>query len=101
VASNSEFLGNVEGWNIATSTGDAQTSRVADSFPNPAIDEVNVKGYAGETLKVFNLAGQLMLNQPLSEGWNLVDVRNLASGLYLMQKNNPVGDTRTERLMVH
>lgn len=100
LASNSQFLDNVEGWNVTTGTEDKYTSFDAHSFPNPAVTEVNVKGYAGETLKVFNLAGQLVHNQALSEGWNAINIQDLAPGLYLMQKNNPLGDTRNERLVV-
>lgn len=100
IANNSELINNVEGWNFTTSLATLSIEKEQNLFPNPAISEVNVMGNAGETLKVFNLAGQVVRTEMLTEGWNTVAVEDLAPGLYLLQTNNNNGLTRTERLVV-
>ncbi len=101
MANNSELLSNVEGWNMTTSVPNAQESQEIPSFPNPAVDEINVNGSVGETLYIYNLAGRLVSSTPLVEGWNSVEVESLARGLYLLQTAGKKGINRTERLVIH
>lgn len=100
LANNSELIDNVEGWNFSTSLSALSREKEMNSFPNPASNEVNVMGHAGETLKIFNLSGQLVRSQMLTDGWNTIHVGSLSPGLYLLQSNSNHAQTRTERLVV-
>ena len=57
-------------------------------FPNPTADYFTITAPEFMTLNVFNNAGQLVLNQLLNEGNNLVDVTGLARGTYNLMFEN-------------
>lgn len=57
-------------------------------YPNPAAAELHVQLLAieGEAeLKLYNLAHQLVKQQPLIAGENSIDIKDLAEGLYLAE----------------
>lgn len=100
IANNSELIENVAGWNFTTSIHSNEKSELISSYPNPAVDILNVNGSAGETLLIYNLAGRLVYSSALVEGWNSVEVESFSPGLYLLQTLGNNNFTRTERLII-
>lgn len=57
-------------------------------YPNPAVDNFTINAPEFLTLNIYNSTGQLVLNQQLNEGNNLVDVTGLARGTYNLMFEN-------------
>jgi hypothetical protein len=55
-------------------------------YPNPTADFINVDGVDVKNVKVFNLDGQLVLNDTT----NKVDVSNLYKGIYILIVNDSI-----------
>ncbi len=53
-------------------------------YPNPAQNEVFIKGICGEIVKVFDNGGKLVKQEIINER---LDISNLASGVYYIQVN--------------
>ena len=53
-------------------------------YPNPTVDELWLKGFAGGNVRVLDAQGRTVLGQSLLEGQSL-NVRALPSGIYLLQ----------------
>lgn len=57
----------------------------ADMYPNPATDAVNImieEEFTSGTIDIFNMQGQLVFSQELSEQQNKIDVSSFVSGIY-------------------
>lgn len=100
IANNSELKDNVVGWDVNTSTRMAQHVHPDQMYPNPASDQIQVKGTAGETFRIFDLSGRLIQSLPLNDGWNRIDVGSLTPGVYVTQTSG-MHREETERLVVH
>lgn len=64
-------------------------SNVAISvYPNPATDVVNVSianATADARIAVTDLAGKILITQPVVRGTNTIDIRQLAKGMYMLK----------------
>lgn len=57
-------------------------------YPNPVESALHIKtngAFENGTVAIYNLAGELMLQTPLTSQQSLVDVSGFASGMYLLQ----------------
>lgn len=70
-------------------------------FPNPASSSVNflVSGAETSTLRVFDLQGRLVHQQPLG-GEASIDVNAWSNGLYVWQVSDPTGQVQRGKLQV-
>ena len=100
IANNSELKDNVVGWNVNTSTRMTQQVYPDQIYPNPASDQIHVKGAPGDTFRIFDLSGRLIQSLPLNDGWNRIDVGSLTAGVYVTQTSG-MHRAETERLVVH
>ena len=64
-------------------------------YPNPASGKVNVITYMSERaiISIYNLQGQLLLQQQVQQGKTDIDICELAKGVYIVRSN---GNTRVE-----
>lgn len=99
---NSTFIDNI---NISgvVSTSDYETSTFS-MYPNPADKQVNLyfeNIEENSSLRIFNLLGQPVFSQTslsAKESWIVIDVSNLASGVYFVSLRN--GNTETTKKLV-
>jgi len=56
-------------------------------YPNPAIDKLNVDVPKAGTFKLFDIAGQLILEKAISSGHNEINLGNLPAGAYEVSVN--------------
>jgi len=63
-------------------------------FPNPTTSEVNVTTTVQTTLEIMDMYGRLLINQPISEGQNIIHLAELPIGLLIFV----VGDQRCKVL---
>ncbi|MBQ8046484.1 MAG: T9SS type A sorting domain-containing protein [Prevotella sp.] len=54
-------------------------------IPNPASDEVAIRGAKGNTVTLFDLSGRKVMEQPFDARQAVVDVSRLASGAYILR----------------
>ena len=80
---------------IAILAQSSQTLEVAElalahdvtAYPNPTVSQIYFGGnqsLSGKKVSVFNTAGQLVLQQPVSAD-NAIDLQSLSQGIYLIQ----------------
>jgi hypothetical protein len=69
-----------------TASIDAQSALKFKAYPNPAKDFVTIELLNGgkETIKVYDILGNLQLTQSISSG-DKVDIHNLAKGIYVLR----------------
>ena len=85
-------------------TLDLETSEadgVLYAFPNPVKDILNVKISGSKTAKldVINFAGQRVLSQDIKEASTVVDVSNLASGIYIIKVTDEQQHVQTKKII--
>ncbi|MFN8273482.1 MAG: T9SS type A sorting domain-containing protein [Flavobacteriaceae bacterium] len=69
---------------------EVEISPTVTAFPNPTSDAIEFKTSQtlnGEMIRVFNLAGQTVLEQKLTET-NQLNISNLSAGTYLVRFDN-------------
>jgi len=55
-------------------------------FPNPAINDIEISSREViESVNVYNISGQIVLQKSVNSTGDVMDVSNLTSGVYLMQ----------------
>jgi hypothetical protein len=57
-------------------------------FPNPAKNILYVNSQAGAEVKIYNIAGSLVMSKITSSANEKLNISNLPSGLYLIKVNN-------------
>jgi hypothetical protein len=81
-------------WNVTSiTTGISSHSSLETNirvFPNPVIDFLNITTPIDATLKLYNINGQLVMTEKVTEGDNKIFVENLASGIYIATVNSKV-----------
>ena len=74
-----------------TPTEDVQlTATTMRVYPNPTQDALIVSGAEGTRLRVYNLNGELLIEQPVSGDETTVNVTSLPAGTYLLLTGNQV-----------
>lgn len=70
-------------------TQSTDATNTVNIYPNPAIDTVHIESTLDiHTIQVFNLYGSTVLT---SDATNIIDIKNLATGMYIMQLNSNQG----------
>lgn len=54
-------------------------------YPNPFTEYIIVKSDKAQTLKMFNISGQCLMNTIVKEGNNRIEVQSLPKGTYLVE----------------
>lgn len=75
------------------STGTASIDEVLKNFefslyPNPTNSWLNISVSESSDITIFNLLGEEIAQQHLTEGTNKVDTRNFENGVYIVQNSN-------------
>jgi chitinase len=70
-----------------TSQQELEAQKPFQLFPNPASDFINLDGtnLLGETVKVYDISGQILLQQTITNNTVTMDISSLSSGLYFVQ----------------
>lgn len=69
-------------------------------YPNPSVDFVNVDADTEGSVKIYSISGQLLIDEPVNEGVNNIDINALSQGTYLLQFSNAKGNSSTKKLIV-
>jgi len=73
----------------STATGLGNTGQgILTVYPNPFTDYIIVKLDKVQTLKLFSISGQCLINAIVFEGNNRIDVQSLPKGTYLLKAGN-------------
>jgi len=85
------FVVKVDGNGLIVWTQEIQPDKAMFSiYPNPGRDQIQTKMPAGEfEFELFNLNGQVLINQPVNHKMNSVNTSNLIPGLYFYRIINP------------
>lgn len=57
-------------------------------YPNPVKDNLTITTSEGETIELYNTAGQLLLTQPAADTTTVVNLENISSGIYLLKTSS-------------
>jgi len=57
-------------------------------YPNPFTEYIIVKSDRNQTMKLFNISGQCLINTNITSGENRIDVQSLSKGTYIVQCGN-------------
>ena len=66
------------------------SSNNLDVFPNPASNSFFIEGHSGEHLTITSMFGEIVRMQTLSEGRNEIDITQLATGVYFIERNSQI-----------
>ncbi|MGC3977330.1 MAG: T9SS type A sorting domain-containing protein [Paludibacteraceae bacterium] len=77
-------------YTIDISTGLNNNKLQLSIYPNPFTEYIIVKSEKNQTMKIFNISGQCVINTQLKPGDNRIDVRSLPKGNYLLQCSREV-----------
>lgn len=82
---------------VGVSVYEQETSVVA-AYPNPFTDQLNIQvaDFAGVTLEVRNLRGQLITQQRLTGEWVALQAEEWSSGIYLITISTATGIQRVK-----
>lgn len=69
-------------------------------YPNPANDMIHITCTSQGSIRIFNLAGQVVLQTSTQKGTNRVNIEELNPGLYMVQYVNESGNTSTQKLLI-
>lgn len=84
-------------------SGVGVTENLIDKFsiyPNPSVDFVYVDADTKGSVKIYSISGQLLIDKPVNEGVNNIDINALSQGTYLLQFSNAKGNSSTKKLIV-
>jgi hypothetical protein len=69
-------------------------------YPSPASSVITVKGEELKTIEVYNLQGQLLIQQCVSSAESHIEITALADGFYLLKMEGTNGALQTQRIFV-
>ena len=69
-------------------------------YPNPANELINISCSNQGSIRIINLAGQVVLQARTEKGINRINVEELNPGLYMVQYVNESGNTSTQKLLI-
>ncbi|MCC7299251.1 MAG: T9SS type A sorting domain-containing protein [Bacteroidia bacterium] len=85
--------------NVATNHIKPTTVNTNHIYPNPAADKVNIKIYKKTTVAVYNNMGALVYKNNADNEILVIDLSNLANGMYYVQLSDELG-TNIQKLNV-
>lgn len=75
--------------NNVTSINELEDIKV-NIFPNPTVDILNIESENIKDVKVFDMAGKLLLIKAVNRKSKTIDVSHLPTGSYLLSANNKI-----------
>ena len=72
------------------------SEREFNLYPNPASESFTVNGKNGDVIQIVSLNGEIVRTQTLHEGFNVISVSDLSSGVYVVKSGH-----RSSRLVIH
>ena len=65
-------------------------------YPNPANDNITIENTSLNNIKdamisIYNIQGQLLIQQPMSQAKTNIDIAGLARGMYFVEVNTENG----------
>ena len=70
-------------------------------YPNPVMNEQITVTVANATqVRLFDLNGRVVLTEQLNVGSNLIDIRNLSAGAYVLVSQSAEGVTSSKKVVV-
>lgn len=75
-------------YTVDPSTGLNKSNSQLCIYPNPFSEYIIVKADKAQTLKLFNISGQCLINTIVKGGDNRIDVQSLPKGTYVLQSGN-------------
>jgi len=76
------------------------TSFDLELFPNPATELLTINGAAGKNLTVFDIFGKKILEKPLINPTETIDLRSFVKGIYLLQFAQSNGKIEVRKIAV-
>ena len=77
---------------LETSPDLSKGEEILRVYPNPATEELNITGITqNTTYRLLSITGTTVLQGLLKQGENTIQMRNCASGLYILQMNGEDG----------
>ena len=68
-------------------------------YPNPTTSEVNIQNSQGYRLSIFNMLGQMVFEDVVTNNKQTENISHLADGVYTIQLVNSNGETKNMRLL--
>jgi hypothetical protein len=79
---------------------EVQGDQIWRVFPNPAGDVINIESNEIiESIKIFNVFGQLVQNEIVAQEFSTLDVNQLPEGLYIVQIEMKSSEIYTKKIM--
>ena len=81
---------------------DIETRATTGIWPNPAIGQINIKGYksdGGMHIRIIDASGITRLQHFVTETITSIDISQLSKGIYFVQVQPVKGEQRTLRLL--
>jgi hypothetical protein len=71
-------------------------------YPNPVSDQLVVRHYQQDKMQltVFDISGNLVVNQPMNGSTVYINVSNLSNGLYIVKLSTNQGVSSTQRFVI-
>lgn len=57
-------------------------------FPNPVNDKFTIQSLQKAIIEIYNIQGQIIIQQQLKQGKTIIDISELAKGVYILRVNN-------------
>ncbi len=70
---------------VDVTDGIAESDCVVIVYPNPAKDNLNIKGNGIQSVAIYNVVGQLVCNIEKSDDNQVIDLGGLTSGIYMVK----------------
>ncbi|WP_375581153.1 T9SS type A sorting domain-containing protein [Marivirga tractuosa] len=85
---------------LVTSAPDASNELIA-IYPNPTSDILNINNLSGDirNLTIYNSNGQLVQKHSLTDDSNVIRLKSLEAGVYLLQLQDDKGKLLTKRII--
>jgi hypothetical protein len=69
-------------------------------YPNPAQNQIFINGNEIRNVSIYNLQGQLVLNEAMGSALQTVSIKDLKPGIYGIQLTDSFGKTQNSQLIV-
>lgn len=86
---------------VYASVQDVAVEKPMRLYPNPAADQLWVETQETAQLFLFSVDGALIMNQSIPQGTSSIEVRELATGMYIIQIATESGTRFTDRLIIN
>lgn len=97
----SEVLEFVDCTQVSILEPEANSASSFDFYPNPARDQIQISAAEPlQEIELFDISGRLIKTAAAKQAETVVDISNLAPGVYLLKARLKNGAVRTEKLII-